>query len=420
MCYPIRYISRWLSLSRTLPMDIIFERGILLGHTQVFAELFMDMGDHSRCRSLDLFLTKSSALALIYFVNLPPGSLRFLESLVLEGLDESDFVIESNLPSGITVFQASPRLQELTTDRLDFTYSLDQGLRTFNRHVLPWPQLTKLLITEFLDVEIFVAALVECAALQFLRVSLDLSDHLDDDTPNIEDYMFRLPVTLPHLTELYISFRDGLFFPPAMDLFTFPALTHLRFRRTQGRTGPSSYNLQRLDPFSWIDSKHFLQQLRQLQQLTLVGHVGGTEQIRILLRCTPRLTKLSLDIHTDYPTLIPAIFPYPLRSRYVACPASLLTDLELHLGECDMPVSLDQLRNLVDSEESCLLRNLRIHTEEDYHVFRMEAMEKFPATSKVKLWQGVPSRSARNLSDANLLDHHLTRRAYVMFDPGFH
>lgn len=47
MCYPIRYISQWLLLSGTLPIDIQFERGLLLNHTQVFVELFMDMGDYS-------------------------------------------------------------------------------------------------------------------------------------------------------------------------------------------------------------------------------------------------------------------------------------------------------------------------------------------------------------------------------------
>lgn len=417
MCYPIRYISQWLSLSRVQPLDITFERGLLLGHTQVFAELLLDMGDYSRCQRLNLFLTNDSAPALFYFINLPPGSLQSLESLVLEGLDEEDFSIDSQLSnqptpvSTITVFEDSPNLRNLTTDHLDFTYSLQDGVHKYNPRVLPWGGLTHVMVTEFIEVPTFVAALAECVALRFLRVSLDLSS---EEIPDPRDTIFRPEVTLLHLAEIYISIKDGLCFPPAMDIFSFPALTHLRFRRSQGVVG--SYEYKRLDLFSWDNSKHFLNQLRHLQRLTLVGYTGRAEQIKILLQGTPKLTRLNLDIYIDYPSLIPTLFPF---SNDTLSPVPLLTDLELFLVGADMPVPLDKLHGSIESG-ACSLQNLKIHTHVNYRTFRIQAMDMFPATHKLKLWMCVPSRSARRHTDSNLIKSRLTNTNYTMFDANFY
>lgn len=421
MCYPIRYVSWWLSLSRSQLLDITFERGMILGHTQVFTEFLLDMGDYARCRHLDLFLTTDSAPALAYFVSLPPGSLRSLESLVLEGLDDEDFFTESDLPtpvSTITVFQESPRLQKLTTDLLDFTYHVEDGIYTYYRHVLPWRGLTHFQVTEFIEVHIFVAVLVECAALRFLRVSLDLSQ----ETTERENYTFRPDVILSHLTEAYISVKDGLFFPPAMDIFYFPALTHFRFRHSQGKVG--SYEYKRLDLFSWDESKHFLSQLRHLEQLTLVGYTGRAEQIKVLLQSTPKLTKLNLDISVHYPSLMQVLFPYPFTSNNTnnttVSPIPFLADLELFLVALDLPVPLDQLHALIESGGAYPLRNLKIHTHVNYHLFRNQVMENFPAVSKINLQLCVPSWSARRHTDSSLINNRYTNTNYTMFDVNSH
>lgn len=420
ICYPVRYISWWLSLSRSQLLDITFERGMTLGHTQVFTEFLLDMRDYARCRHLDLFLTNDSAPALVYFVSLPPGSFRSLESLVLEGLDNEDFPTDSDLPmpvSTITAFRDSPRLQKLTTDLLDFTYHVEDGVYTYYRHVLPWRGLTHFLVTEFIEVHIFVAVLVECSALQFLRVSLDLSQ----ETTERENNTFRPDVVLQYLTETYISVKDGLFFPSAMDIFHFPALTHFRFRRSQGKVG--SYEYKRLDLFSWDESRHFLSQLRHLKQLTLVGYTGRAEQIKVLLQSTPKLTKLNLDITVHYPSLMQTLFPYSSSSNNntnnTVSPVPLLADLELFLVALDMPVPLDKLHALIESGRAYALRNLKIHTHVNYHLFRIQVAENFPAVSKVNLQLCVPSRSARRHTDSNLMNYR-TSTNYTMFDANFH
>lgn len=108
--------------------------------------------------------------------------------------------------------------------------------------------------------------------------------------------------------------------------------------------------------FSWAMSRHFLSQLQHLQQLTLVGDIGPSEQIQWILRSVPALVKLTLDIWVDYVSLIPAMFP-SINSPTLP---PLLKDLELHLQRTEIPFPRHIIQDWVASLQPYLLQNLEV------------------------------------------------------------
>lgn len=371
LCYPSRLVNPWLSWSRALPLQLIFESGTSLNHLKSFVELVL-LEHYPRCQHLELSVSSVSARGLINFIDLPPGSLRMLESLVLNGFDEAPFFsgagdnedndYEDNDDTIIpmTVFKSSPMLRKLATSSLDFIYHLGADEMRFNLDILPWIQLTHLFIGDFINVDVFVHALVECLAIQFLRVSLDLEDE-EEDPDYISNAGLPIHVVLPSLTAMYISVDGGSSFPSAMNIFQFPALNAVHFRRC--RDGP-----QVADRFSWTDSAHFCGQLNHLQHLTLTGHVGSTEQVISLLQHASTITTLVLDISVDHTLLVPVLFPAD-----TIPPLPYLTNLELHLEyrELSYPqcpptdvfeitragIALRRIRGIaLDSSQPCIFR----------------------------------------------------------------
>lgn len=307
LCYPTRLVNKWLAHSGSLPLQIRFDHGMSLNHIKTYVELVL-LEYYPRIQYLELSVSRTTAPGLHNFINLPPGSLTSLKSAVFEHLDEADFVLSDDgtdvtedTPFPITVFNSSPQLQKLTTSFLEFTHHLTIAGTVFHSSVLPWPNLTHFSVTDFVYVDIFVAALAECVKIQFLRVSLNLL-HEEERPPNASLAGPPAKVVLPNLTAMFISLDGGLFFPPEMDIFTFPALVDVHIRRYQD-------DATAVDQFSWVKSTHFCKQLYHLRQLTLTGYVGSGEQVIALLRSMPTLIKLSLDIFADYETLLPALFP---------------------------------------------------------------------------------------------------------------
>lgn len=419
MCYPIRsphYLNQWLLYSGTMPLDLFFDQGITACHMETLVKSVL-MKQYTRCRHLELHITDESAPALVCFVGLPHGSFKVLESLVLEGLDEVDAVV--------SVFRESQCLRKFTTDNLDFTYTLtwDSDIPKFDHSVLPWMDLTHLMVTDFLDVHIFAATLSHCSAIQYLRVSLSLMDVYT----NAPDKPSSMIVSLPNLTQMYISVHGGLCFPSAMDIFRFPALAHLRFRRSQGRELPNGHVSPQLgsgNPFSWAMSQQFLSQLRHLQQLTLVGDVGSSEQIQWVLRNTPTLTKLTLDIWVNYESLIPAMF----HSINGPTLPPLLNDLELYLQRAEIPFPSHIIRDRITSTLPCLLQNLKISCQLGYpHFIRVLESQFLPflehlrtdfacATIRRKNFSKGWSISARHDLDRNLIVRQGSSITYTMVD----
>lgn len=357
-------------------------------HLRTFVELVL-LEHYPRCQHLELSVSSSSVRGLVNFINLPAGSLSRVESLVLDGLDEvvlssgedgeddedDDEGEDTLIPT--TVFQSSPMLQKLATSSLDFAFHLGDNEIQFNVHVLPWAQLTHLLITEFIDIDIFIHTLAECLAIQFLRVSLNLKS--DEEEPDRHVNLSVTRVVLSSLAAIYISVNGGLSFPSSMDVFQFPALTAIHFRRHHD-------DLELPDLFAWTESSHFCNQLSNLQHLSLTGYVGSTEQVIWVLQRARAITTLVLDIYDDYATLIPAIFPADSVSLLPR-----LTKLELHLERRELchpqgaPTSIVEitrngltsrrmsdisqeslqpcifrLRELIESTQSCLLRSLSL------------------------------------------------------------
>lgn len=326
LCYPTRLVNRWLSHSQTLPLRLFFEPGMTRNHLKTFVELVL-LEYYAQCQHLELSVSTLSARGLINFINLPPGSLCSLESLVLDGFDEVPFSSaedddedeiddeNTSIPIPITVFTSSPKLRKLATSSLNFIYHVDVDKLQFNMDILPWGGLTHLLITDFINIDVFVRALAECLALRFLRVSLSLL--VENEEPNhVANPDLPIRVVLQDLTAMYVTVDGGSSFPPAMDIFQLPALTDLHFRRCCEAT----------DRFSWDESVHFCSQLGLLRHLKLTGHVGSTQQVISFLRRTSTVTTLFMNIVVDYTTLIPVLFP-----AETVPPLPYLTNLELHL-----------------------------------------------------------------------------------------
>lgn len=339
LCYPTRLVNQWLSHSGSLPLQICFDHGMSLNHIKTYVELVL-LEYYPRIQHLELSVSRESAPGLHNFINLPSGSLTSLESLVLENLDEADFIfpddeddVAEDIPFPITVFDSSHQLRKLTTSFLEYTHHLTVAGAVFHSSVLPWPKLTYLTITEFVYVDIFAAVLAECVAIQFLRVSLNMTPG-EQRHPSTTLTGPLAKVVLPNLTAMFISLDGGLTFPAEMDTFILPALVDAHIRRYQDDEVV-------VDHFSWMRSAHFCKQSCHLRQLTLTGHVGSGEQVIALLRGMPNLIKLSLDIFVDYQTLLPVLFPPNTTSlpSNTTSPIHRVKSLEVHAerGELTFP-----------------------------------------------------------------------------------
>lgn len=416
-CYPLRLIGPWVARSRGAPLDIFLLQGLVYYHMKFVVEVVL-LEHYPQCRHLDIHVTSESAPALINFVGLPEGSLTSLESLVLEGLDESYFAGENAEPT-ITVFRNSPRLRKLTTNALDFAFRIEPSTSyaIFDYLFISWKQLTHLMITDFITVDVFVVAISECTGLEFLRVSIDLGD--DEEFLDMDEWLPDEPLgafRLPKLSELHISITDGICIPSTMNALAFPALRRLHFRRSESDEFEGS--------FSWENSPHFLRQLHNLQYLALVGCVGTAEEVVVLLQHTPQVTHLKLDIPTNYQFLVPTLFP-PLdpdtSSVFLAGPLHKLANLAFRLTKPDFPFPSLYIRNTVDLLwPNCPLVDLTIVAHRGSHRHLREICAQFsftPLQTVVGTPGGRIGRSTRYHNDGRLIDCEDTSRRYTIIDP---
>lgn len=405
MCYPVHRLSPWILLSGNTTLSLFFEPGLVYHHIKLFAELIL-LAHFPRCQHLAFHLTEESAFGLIHFVTMPPASLVHLESLVLDGLDEAYFPFKDEGPM-ITVFQRSPRLRRVTTDLLGFSFVVENEaeipqFNQFNLQVLPWAQLTHLTITDFVLAEVFFTILTECSAIRFLRVSLDIADQSHSD--------YQQRVILSSLTQFSLSVTGGSCLPFMMNKFDFPALQQLHFRRYQDID-----SLHPLDLFSWRESQGFTHQLRNLRQLSLVGRVGSKDEVLALLRSTPSLTKLTLNIWTEYSTVIPVLFPLPDPNHHsTEFLLPLLVDLQLRIEEEDFPFPSHYIA--AASLHSAIINTLSVYCLEWIHCMRdMQELCRNFAPYRLKTRFVMVDRSIRFDTDAHLIDDEDMNRSYNMF-----
>lgn len=404
LCYPLRFIDRWISRSQNTTLSLVFERDLTYIHLRIYVD-FILLDHYSKCRHLAIHLRNESAPALTHFVNLPPASLSHLKSLVLEGLDEANFSLPGRGPI-ITVFRASPKLRSVMTNGLEFCFSLEHsGVPEFDLQVLPWAQLTHLVITDFVRVEIFAIVLAECAGVQFLRVSLDL----DAGRPfDVDQWRTTQTVVLPNLKELHISALGGSHFPSMLNIFQFPGLEYLYFRRSQDITSRSPSDL-----FSWEDSDAFTDQLHSLRRLSLVGRVGSTKQVCMLLHKTPNLAQLSLDIWTDFCEVIPVVFPLPDpvdHCTHLLLP--FLEDLKLYLGRQDFPFPSCFITSA--AEHSFFFRTFSAYCSRAYRSSLEELYRNFSSCQLVTQFVLVGNSTRRFDDDRNLIHHGHPKDAFNM------
>lgn len=442
LCYPIRLVNKWLAHSGTLPLEFFFEDGMCRNHVKTFTELVL-LEHYSRCQYLELAVTQMSSLGLINFIDLPAGSLSQLECLVLDGLDEAVFSLEEDsegddedIPNTImiTAFESSPNLRKLTTNSLDFMFHIGPDKIQFNLTLLPCIQLTHILITDFIDLDIFVHTLAECLALQFLRVSLTLRSRTKEPT-HINHVNLPIRKVLPCLTAMYISVDGGGSFPSEMDIFRFPALTAFHFRRYSNRPAV-------LERFSWEESLHFCTQLNHLQYLSLTGHIGSADQVIWFLERMSTITELVLDIFVDYETLLPILFPQSMVS-----PLLCLAKLELHLEDQELcfpsgpgtnifeitkggvalrrlrTISLEssqpclfRLREMVESIQSSPLRILRLLyvCGPPRHRALIELQKQFSSSALLTHFS-KQRLSSRTGSDQDLMEDRSTQTSYTIY-----
>lgn len=413
-CYPLRFVHNWLEKSGNHLLELFFEPGLAYHHLRPFVDLVLLARSH-QCRHLAIHVTQHSALALVELITLPPGSMVNLESLVLEGIEEADFPSET---TAITVFRNSPRLRKLTVDSLVFVFTFnaqspEETPLQFNPSILPWDQLTDLMVTDFIRVDIFTIILQECTSLQFLRVSLDMGNEAEPLA--VDQWLPTESVSLLSLAKLYLSIVNGLFISPLMDFFAYPALQHLHIRRSE-----SQDRLNQPQPQFWTNSPCFRLQLGNLRYLSLIGSVGTVKEVVVLLESTPQVTNLVLDIFTDYHLLIPELFPpadicFPDTSP--ARPLPRLVHFSVHLEELDFPFPSHFIRNASDTAHFMSFISLAISSELSCAGQLQDISCQFSG-SRLRTVFVIPGWSAggstRYNTDADLIEHD--NRNYTVFD----
>lgn len=413
MCYPLRFLHTWLLRSGIDALELFFDQGLVYHHLKPLVELGLLSHSH-RCRHLDIRVTGESAPALVEFIMLPPGSLANLETLVLEGIDEADFAFEGQ---GVTVFRNSRRLRKLTTSNLNYVFNFDITAHGISLELdllfLPWAQLTHLMITDFIRVEIFAITLQECTSLQFLRVSLNLEN--EADPLDMDRLLPAEPVILPSLTDFHISISDGASIPSFMDIFTYPRLQRLHLRRLES----SQQFLDESQPRFWTKSPQFCLQLGSLTYLSLVGSIGTAEEIIVLLESTPQVADLVLNIWTNYQRLVPKLFP-PLNIHFPELspprPLRRLAHFSVHLNRHDFPFPFHLIRNAADTAHFTSLKCLTVMSELSCEEELQDVSHQF-CGSRLQTVFVIPCWSAgRCDTDADLIDHEHTSRNYTIFD----
>lgn len=423
MCYPLHFIQPWLLRSGAGVLELSFEKKLVYHHLKPLVELGLVVFSH-QCRHLNIHATPQSVLALLEFMILPPGTLINLESLVLEGIEETSFAFVREFLPIITVFRNSPRLRKLTTNLLNFVFTFggetpesSGELLQLDLFVLPWAQLTHLMVTAFTRVDILVIVLRECTAIQFLRVSLHLGLNIVD--LGVKQWLPTEPVLLSELTDFHISLVDGEAIPSLMDSFTYPMLQHLRLRRCESQHyGVIELDLPQSESYFWTDSLHFRQQLGHLRCLSLVGEVGTVEEILILLGNAPRVVDLTLDIWTDYQLLIPALFPpsdihFP-EAEPLPRPLPQLSHIKLYLDEDDFPFPSHFIRNAADSVHFMCFTHLDVLSNLSCLEELQDICCQFYGSRLETTFIGLAGEATRLDTDVKLIDHEHTSREYAM------
>lgn len=251
-----------------------------------------------------------------FFTTLPPNTFQGLKYLILDQ--------ELGNSGTITVFQSAPRLTHLSLR--DLTFCAVDGGPAGNLPALmptfPWLQLTNLVVTSFMQPDIWVAVLELCQCLEEGQFSIDLSNEDGDeggseDEGNIHACTHRpIPtydrsIALAYLKQLDITVGCGRSF--SLEDFYLPSLRALRFHRGHMHLLIQEQQLAVCQPndFSWKKSLMFLPKLQFLDVLSVSGGIGSFEEVMVLLRHTPAVSVLDLNIQIDYGSLISALIIEP-------------------------------------------------------------------------------------------------------------
>lgn len=259
----------------------------------------------SRFRTLRLSFGVASLLESFFFeseVHPHPPFTR-LESLTIKG-DHLRLMADDQGASGDWAFKrftAAPRLEKvalLVKNRIPFPLQLP-------RDVLPWAQLTHLMISMPCSGFFWKHVLPQCVRLEAGYINIEQSVAPD----SVLDLESPLPVAgyidLPRLHTFDVTFHDE-FTSAYFDDFRFPALTKLMVACDFGSGFPT---------FQWLpptQNVHFFMELRHLTSLTLSYQNMTEVELMCLLKHTVLLEDLVLDSYiVDHKKFLQALVVKP-------------------------------------------------------------------------------------------------------------
>lgn len=349
-------LDNWLTHSRPSQLRFYFhEPNAGMVKYLVSAALLPNVGE---TKYLELRLPRGvSRTALQPFFALPPNSMHCLKYLIMAGDVPYD--------SSTTVFQSSSALTHLSISHLEQVVdSYVAGDVPTLKPVFPWGALTHLVITRHIEPEEWTSVLSTCSSLEVGLFLVDLRhgsrlahDQNDDEDSHRCGYgdipVLTSPIVQDKLMELDVDLVCGKWL--SLDNLHFPALNGIRIRRSHW---PASLEpLVPLNDFSWRNSLTFLLKSTQLRTLSLVGDLGSVEEIKVLLKHTPSVDCLDLNLNIDYTALLHALtLPKSSRENHTLLP--LLEYLRMRLEGRDIPyISADLVRDMVLSRSPGVLGN---------------------------------------------------------------
>jgi len=217
------------------------------------------------------------------FYNLPSLEIPGLESLhfiVTKGSTPAQYrnslaQLEGSAPYP-TIFSRAPSLRRVI---------VDVPRTTYKKLHLPWPQLTHLILVSMSSLEVFYFIVQECPLLERLSMNIDNSPHVGGSA-----LTFKTAVKMNNLRDLSLT-HLFIYNPSFITTITFPVLEKFSFF-CSAELAPPLFSWESLTP----DHSRLLNQLGNLHTLVLGNHEMSSDILLEILRFTPQLIDLAVDV----------------------------------------------------------------------------------------------------------------------------
>ncbi|EDR13944.1 uncharacterized protein LACBIDRAFT_321633 [Laccaria bicolor S238N-H82] len=324
----------WFSRSNQLPLSLKFTSddynvmnmftACVAPFASRFCHLDVDLNNFICSSPTDLQLSASQPTQTQ--LTHPDRSWSTLQFLQLESaIIRGNIEVHSDLETPL--FSFAPRLQRLRMDNISFIGGTPLQL------VLPWSQLTHLILVNLLESHLWLQLFPMCPALQH-----GLFDVFEDfvPTPSTAER-----ATFHHLTDLTFAFNDPIN-PSILGHFDFPALKTLRLSND---SFISSDGGDLDDSMFWTATtrSRLYQQVAPLERLSL----NGSWPFVCIFEAATHVVELDLDDSVDVSEAVHS----PLRLR-LPYGYSLLPNLRVLSMSINLDFQIDVLADIIISRRS--------------------------------------------------------------------